>query len=121
MADPRTTITRICSAVGEPKPALDFLEGFQTAHLSKGHTVAGNPMRFQAGSVPIRPDMEWVERNWAEGPESSRHENHLAPTAVLRLFPAGRDQRGNWRRFLAAERCMAERDTIALSEGRHRG
>lgn len=60
VADPRGTLTRICSAIGEPEPTLDFLEG-QTAHLGKGHTVAGNPIRFQEGPVPIKPDMEWIE------------------------------------------------------------
>jgi len=60
VADPRGTLTRICSAIGEPSPTLDFLEG-QTAHLVKGHTVAGNPMRFQEGPVQIKPDMEWAE------------------------------------------------------------
>jgi hypothetical protein len=60
VADPRGTLTRICSAIGEPSPTLDFLEG-QTAHLGTGHTVAGNPMRFQEGPVHIKPDMEWAE------------------------------------------------------------
>ncbi len=60
VADPRGTLTRICLAVGEPNPTLDFLEG-QVAHLGKGHTVAGNPMRFQEGPVNIKPDMDWIE------------------------------------------------------------
>jgi hypothetical protein len=60
VADPRGTLTRICSAIAEPNPRLDFLEG-QTAHLGKGHTVAGNPVRFQEGPVDIKPDMEWVD------------------------------------------------------------
>lgn len=119
VADPRTTITRICSAVGEPKPALDFLEG-QTAHLSKGHTVAGNPMRFQAGSVPIRPDMEWVEK-------LSKDQKAVVTKITWPLllyygyFRRGGTSGETGDVSLAAERCMAERDTIALSEGRHRG
>ncbi len=60
VADPRGTLNRICAAIGEPNPTLDFLEG-QTAHLGKGHTVAGNPMRFQEGPVHIKPDVEWAE------------------------------------------------------------
>ena len=61
VADPRGTLSRLCEAIGEPAPALDFLAG-QTAYLGKGHTVAGNPVRFDEGPVPIRPDMEWVEK-----------------------------------------------------------
>jgi Sulfotransferase family len=60
VADPWETLTRICSAIGEPIPTLDFLEGHM-AHLGKGHTVAGNPIRFQEGPVHIKPDMEWVD------------------------------------------------------------
>ena len=60
VSDPRETLRRICSAIGEPNPTLGFLDG-QTAYLDKGHTVAGNPIRFQEGPVQIKPDMEWLE------------------------------------------------------------
>jgi len=61
VADPRGTLEHICAAIGEPNPALDFIQG-QTAFLGKAHTVAGNPMRFKEGPVTIQPDMEWAER-----------------------------------------------------------
>ncbi len=119
VADPRTTITRICSAVGEPKPALEFLEG-QTAHLGKGHTIAGNPMRFQNGSVPIRPDMEWVER-------LSKDQKAVVTRITWPLL----QYYGYFRRggtcgdrggvSPAAERCTAEMRPIALSESQLRG
>ena len=61
ISDPRRTISRICIAVGEPNPALDFLDG-QTAHLGKAHTVAGNPIRFKEGPIQLKPDIEWIEK-----------------------------------------------------------
>ncbi len=119
VADPRSTLTRICSAIGEPKPALEFLEG-QTAHLGKGHTVAGNPMRFQEGPVQIKPDMEWIER-------LSKDQKAVVTriTWPLLLYygyfrrDGTRGDQGDV--SLAKERCMAERRSIALSEGQHRG
>jgi hypothetical protein len=40
---------------------LDFLRGGRL-HLGVNHTVAGNPIRFLRGAVPIRPDSEWRGR-----------------------------------------------------------
>jgi hypothetical protein len=59
--DPRGVLSRVCAAVDEPEPVLDFIDGC-SAHLAKAHTVAGNPIRFQEGLVPIRADTEWVEK-----------------------------------------------------------
>jgi hypothetical protein len=59
--DPEGTILRICEKIGEPISSLDFLRG-QIAQLGATHTVAGNPNRFDLGSVQIKPDMEWVEK-----------------------------------------------------------
>ena len=61
VSDPAGTVSRLCEAIGEPNPALDFLEG-QQAYLAPGHTVAGNGMRFDEGVVRIKPDLEWVEK-----------------------------------------------------------
>lgn len=33
-----------------------------TIHLGSNHMVAGNPLRFHRGEVPIRPDVEWRSR-----------------------------------------------------------
>jgi len=59
--DPEGTILQICEKIGEPISSLDFLRG-QMADLGATHTVAGNPNRFDLGSVQIKPDMEWVEK-----------------------------------------------------------
>ncbi|HEX6107752.1 MAG TPA: sulfotransferase [Gemmatimonadales bacterium] len=40
---------------------LGFLDEGRLA-LGPNHTVAGNPLRFQRGPVPIRPDVEWRSR-----------------------------------------------------------
>lgn len=61
IGDPRGTLSKICTAVGEPTRILDFLDG-QTAYLGKAHTVAGNPVRFDEGPVQLKADMEWVEK-----------------------------------------------------------
>jgi len=119
VADPHSTLTRICLAIGEPKPALEFLEG-QTAHLGKGHTIAGNPMRFQDGSVPIKHDMEWVEK-------LSKDQK----TVVTRITWPLLLYYGYFRRTrmcedqgdvsLATAQCMPEMRSIALSKGQHQG
>jgi hypothetical protein len=41
-----------------PPAALAFVGGGR-AMLTHGHSVAGNPMRFQTGAVPIREDAQW--------------------------------------------------------------
>jgi hypothetical protein len=61
VADPRGTMVKVCAAIGEREPRLDFLDN-QTAHLGKAHTVAGNAIRFQEGPVQVVPDTEWREK-----------------------------------------------------------
>ena len=44
--------------LGQEPSQLPFLDG-DTLDLAASHSVAGNPMRFQTGSVPIRRDNRW--------------------------------------------------------------
>lgn len=56
-ADPRNELHRVLDFLGVSS-SLSFLRG-HTAELSPAHTGAGNPMRFQSGSVGIRRDTDW--------------------------------------------------------------
>jgi hypothetical protein len=52
-------------------PGLDFIGGdghAQWAELHRAHTAAGNPMRFTAGRIEIKPDDRWQTAM----PESAR-------------------------------------------------
>jgi len=58
--DPVGVTRRLAGFLGVPatEQALSFLgDGFMD--LPAAHTVAGNPMRFQTGRIPIRPDLAW--------------------------------------------------------------
>ena len=60
VADPRTHIGAIARSVGVPADgdALAFLTD-TTVRLDSDHSVAGNPMRFQAGTLHLRTDEAW--------------------------------------------------------------
>ena len=56
--DPRGALEKVVRFAGLPAEPLDFLgEGY--ADLTATHTVAGNPMRFTTGRIPLRRDEEW--------------------------------------------------------------
>ncbi len=55
---PRETVREIVRFVGEPADELPFATE-DTAELGVAHTVAGNPVRFRTGSVPISLDEAW--------------------------------------------------------------
>ena len=57
MADPAAAVQRLWELTGEPVPPLDFLDA-SVLRLQQGHTVAGNPDRYQS-EVKIKPDVEW--------------------------------------------------------------
>ncbi len=57
VADPPEAVRRLWERTGEPMPPLDFLQD-SVLHLHQGHTVAGNPDRFQS-EIKIKPDLEW--------------------------------------------------------------
>jgi Sulfotransferase family len=60
VADPKTTLKRIGKFTGlaTSDADLNFLaaDGFQ---MDAGHNVAGNPMKFQTGRIPIKRDDAW--------------------------------------------------------------
>ena len=57
VADPAAAVQGLWEMIGEPLPPLDFLRE-PVLRLNQGHTVAGNPDRFQS-EVTLRPDLEW--------------------------------------------------------------
>ena len=57
VADPAAAVRRVWEPTGGPTPPLDFLQS-PVLRLHQGHTVAGNPDRFQS-EVKIKPDLEW--------------------------------------------------------------
>lgn len=58
-ADPRAELRRLLDWLGEPA-AADKLIGDDHRFVNEpAHTIAGNPMRFQRGSVAIKPDTAW--------------------------------------------------------------
>lgn len=60
---PRQVTADILKFCGiEPTPAELAHLGEDGAQLGTHHTVAGNPMRFRTGAVPIRADEEWRTR-----------------------------------------------------------
>jgi hypothetical protein len=63
VASPRRELERILAFVGEPAGAgvLDFLRE-SAVELLPNHTLSGNAMRFERGSLELRLDDEWRRR-----------------------------------------------------------
>jgi hypothetical protein len=61
--EPRRELDRITTLMGHPLTAADaaFRDG-PVIMLGTDHTVAGNPMRFMTGEVPIRADEAWRDK-----------------------------------------------------------
>lgn len=61
LTDPREGLRDLASFAGVTlrDSDLDFVAD-GTAQLRKGHSAAGNPMRFATGSLPLRRDDAWV-------------------------------------------------------------
>ena len=57
---PSAELVRLLDHAGEPSAAgrLDFI-GDGWVELGASHALAGNPMRFRQGRVPLRVDEEW--------------------------------------------------------------
>jgi hypothetical protein len=56
---PEQALRRLLPALGlEADQPIEFLDG-TTVQLSPTHSVAGNPMRFRNGALPLRLDEEW--------------------------------------------------------------
>lgn len=58
---PAETLSRIMACIQSPPPAVDYVHNGELT-LSMAHTLAGNPMRFQKGVLPLRTDAEWVAK-----------------------------------------------------------
>jgi hypothetical protein len=56
-SDPSAELERIASALGLPAPDITVRDS--AVELPTMHTMAGNPMRFDSGTLVIRPDDEW--------------------------------------------------------------
>jgi hypothetical protein len=62
VAAPRHEMDRIVEFLGlATKPELSFLDG-HALPVTPTHTVAGNPLRFRHGTMPIRSDEEWRDK-----------------------------------------------------------
>lgn len=59
--DPRRTTSSIATFVGRPMPSTQFVDD-RTVELRPNHTVGGNPDRLSSGTMRLRPDDEWMER-----------------------------------------------------------
>jgi hypothetical protein len=59
--NPRSTIQHTLKILGIDYPVSLFSSDSQ-ASISVHHTVSGNPIRSQSGTIPIRKDKEWTER-----------------------------------------------------------
>ena len=80
VADPAAAIRRVWAQTGEPQPPLEWLQS-PALRLSQGHTMAGNPDRFQS-EVKIKPDLEWQTKM---PPADRRLVTALTAPLLLRL------------------------------------
>jgi hypothetical protein len=63
VADPRRTVAGVLRFAGMAVDDHSLAAlGPESVTLGIDHTVAGNPMRFTTGAVPLRRDEEWRER-----------------------------------------------------------
>jgi hypothetical protein len=58
--DPAAELLRISQALGSPLTPV-VSEESRHVHLGTGHTVSGNPSRFDIGPVKIERDDEWLD------------------------------------------------------------
>ncbi len=57
-SDPAATIARIGEFIDEDLSGIPFV-GDRAIRLSRKHAALGNPLRFQQGTMDIRPDTKW--------------------------------------------------------------
>jgi hypothetical protein len=60
LADPAATLRQVAAFAGVDPGDLDFLSR-DSVRLGTCHSVAGNPMRFSTGDLPLRRDDSWRE------------------------------------------------------------
>jgi hypothetical protein len=58
---PKQALERIAAFVGERIESVPFIDG-TAARVPAGHGMAGNPVRFDRGTLAIRPDTEWAAK-----------------------------------------------------------
>ena len=58
VTNPKDSLSTLLTDLGIETASLDFLDGFR-ASLKSGHTVSGNPMRFERKEIKIQADMQW--------------------------------------------------------------
>ena len=58
LTDPVAATRRVAAFAGLDPGPLDFLHR-ERVRLGQGHSVAGNPMRFASGEIPLRHDDAW--------------------------------------------------------------
>ena len=58
---PRPAVERILCLLGEHPTSLPFVSEHGVELRGPNHNVGGNPSRFRAGVVELRPDGEWEE------------------------------------------------------------
>ena len=56
--DPKTAIEGLAPLAEEINWNLDFIQE-NRIETKSNHTVAGNPMRFETGTIELSPDLEW--------------------------------------------------------------
>ncbi|MBA3350555.1 MAG: sulfotransferase [Actinobacteria bacterium] len=61
VAAPEPTIEKVAEMVGELPDRLPFT-GTHTVAMQPNHMAGGNPTRFNAGDVTLKPDTEWINR-----------------------------------------------------------
>ena len=61
VAKPALVVQKVAAMVGEVPDKLPFT-GAHTVALRPNHMAGGNPTRFNAGDVVLKPDTEWTER-----------------------------------------------------------
>jgi LPS sulfotransferase NodH len=83
-ADPRGALSPLVSALDLPATGVDPLAflGDGVARVGVGHSVSGNPMRFDHGELRVAPDQEWRHAL----PWRSRFEVGLRSYAGLRRY-----------------------------------
>jgi hypothetical protein len=77
---PRPALEGLAAFAGIPATpgTFDFIDGHRV-HLTPGHTVSGNPMRFRTGSIALRRDDDWRQ-------QLTSHHRRLISTLTLPLL-----------------------------------
>ena len=57
-AAPRSSVEEVCRLLDLDDATLPFIDD-RTVELTANHTIAGNPVRFQAGRLELRDKAEW--------------------------------------------------------------